>query len=161
MSPDRNRCRWLEEPTHCSNEEGHGGRAASGIWPCVSSRRRGDGTCGKSPGPKQGRSRRQPRPSRRARAPRITKRFLGSQGAPPRLADRVVVARTEGTTEPFPKDPWVEVVAVVGLRRAGYRRGPAGSAGGTLATQAMSNRGGSEGTRTWRLSSGVLRAGHG
>src|SRR4030095_11514027 len=57
------------EPTHSFDEEGDGSRDSSGIWTCFSSRRRGDGTCGRSTDPKQGRSRSQPRPSRRARPP--------------------------------------------------------------------------------------------
>ncbi len=59
----------LEEPTHLGNEEGHGSRDSSGIWTCFSSRRRGDGTRRRRADPKQGRSRPQPRPGRRARPP--------------------------------------------------------------------------------------------
>jgi hypothetical protein len=59
----------LEEPTHLGNEEGDRSRDASGIGTCFSSRRRGDGTRGRSADPKWGRSRRQPRPDRRARPP--------------------------------------------------------------------------------------------
>ena len=59
----------LEEPTHLGNEEGDRSRDASGIGTCFSSRRRGDGTRGRSADPTWGRSRRQPRPGRRARPP--------------------------------------------------------------------------------------------
>jgi hypothetical protein len=69
----------LEEPTHCFVEEGDGSRDSSGIWTCFSSRRRGDGTRGRSADPKQGRSRRQPRPGRRAEASCITN-VLGKSG---------------------------------------------------------------------------------
>jgi hypothetical protein len=69
----------LEEPTHCFVEEGDGGRDSAGIWTCPSSRRRGDGTRGRNADPKQGRSRRQPRPCRRAKAFCITN-VLGKSG---------------------------------------------------------------------------------
>ena len=69
----------LEEPTHLGNEEGDRSRDASGIGTCFSSRRRGDGTRGRSADPKWGRSRRQPRPGRRARPPCITN-VLGKSG---------------------------------------------------------------------------------
>ena len=69
----------LEEPTHCSNEEGHGSRDLSGHGTCFSSRRRGDGTCERSTDPKQGRSRWQPIPGRRAKASGITN-VLGKAG---------------------------------------------------------------------------------
>ena len=60
-----------EEPTPCFVEEGPGQRGQTGVLR-ASSRRRGDGTQRRSTDPKQGRSRRQPRPGRRARTCGIT-----------------------------------------------------------------------------------------
>jgi hypothetical protein len=71
----------VEEPTPFRREEGHGSRAAAGIWLCFSSRRRGDGTRGGSTDPKQGRSRQQPRPGRRAKASCITNELGKAGGA--------------------------------------------------------------------------------
>jgi hypothetical protein len=71
----------VEEPTHFRSEEGHGSRGSRGYGPCFSSRRRGDGTRGRSADPKQGRCRPRPRPSRRARTPCITNELGKSGGA--------------------------------------------------------------------------------
>src|SRR5271167_3836553 len=71
----------VEEPTHYMDEEGQGSRDSSGIWTCFSSRRRGDGTRRRSADPKQGRSRQQPGPGRRAKASCITNALGNSGGA--------------------------------------------------------------------------------
>jgi hypothetical protein len=77
---------------------------------CSSSWRRGDGTSGRSTDPKQGRSRGQPRPGRRAQTHGITSKpgksvGVVETGGSGRRSDE----RRDNTTPPGAKDPWAEV----------------------------------------------------
>ena len=82
MGPDGSRCWecWRSRLIALLRKAMETGWPA-GIGPWLSSRRRGDGTCGRSADPKQGRSRRQPRPDRRAKAACITNELGKSGGA--------------------------------------------------------------------------------
>lgn len=70
----------MEEPTRCYSGEGPGGEEGPEICTHTSSRRRGGGTYGRSVVTKQGRSRGQPRPGRRAKTRSITSHAGKSAG---------------------------------------------------------------------------------
>ena len=149
------------EPTHSFDEEGDGSRDSSGIWTCFSSRRRGDGTCGRSTDPKQGRSRRQPRPDRRAKAACITK-DLGKSGGAGETGGSGRSSGDEGDTitlsEQRARGPrWLLERARGGLVENASRV----TQEGVLATKTTSNRDVTEGMRIWRFTLATSREGRG
>jgi hypothetical protein len=156
MGPDGSRCWecWRSRLTALLRKAMETGWPA-GIGPWLSSRRRGDGTCGRSADPKQGRSRRQPRPDRRAKATCITNE-LGKSGGAGETGGSGRSSGDEGDTitlsEQRARGPrWLLERARGGLVENASRV----TQGGALATKTTSNRDATEGMRIWRFTLGT------
>ena len=140
----------------CGKPQGAGRQLG---YPRSSSRRRGDGTPGRSVDSKQGRSRRQPRPGRRAQTYGITSApgksvGVGETGGSGRSSKdgrdnrTLLEPRTRGLRwwSHCPEADWLII--------------PADRQEGTQGTtKALSNRWRSGGMQTWCLTSGLERAG--
>lgn len=126
---------------------------------CSSSRRRGDGTEGRSVDLKQGRSRRQPRPGRRAETRGIT-------SAPGKSVGVVETGGSGRSSNDGGDNRTLLEPRTRGLRWSSCRPEadwlimPADEQEGTRATtKTLSNREREEGMRTWCLTSRLERAG--
>ena len=129
-------------------------------YPRSSSRRRGDGTQGRSVDLKQGRSRRQPRPGRRAQTCGIT-------SAPGKSVGVVETGGSGRSSEDGRDNRTLLEPRTRGLRwssdcpEAGWLIMPADGQEGRYTTKALSNRCRDGSTQTWCVTSRLERAGEG